>query len=227
MKRIQPKTLIVLNRILEKKVFSQKEIFRSCNSIRPISVGMVNKVINDMISKRFVAERSKWEMKYPNEEFARIDEEHSRRPKYYVNDPIGLLHYISLFRSMKELQVFDIGIDASKEMLYNELNDFNVIYCLGSALESRSTYFRSDDVCFYSNEAENILKRIKKAKPGRLHVKCFNVDLLEELNENSIIFECDNSLCRTADVQTVIDMFCDGKSAYTKPLLNKLWGINI
>jgi hypothetical protein len=31
----------------------------------------------------------------------------------------------------------------------------------------------------------------------------------------------------TTKVHTVIDMFCDDKAVYTKPLLKELWGVEI
>lgn len=226
MKRIQPKTLLILNQVLERKAFSQKDILRSCNRIDHLSIGMVNRVINDMISKRYIAKISKWERDHlVDQPLVENGKRSSRRPKYYLKDPMGLLAYISIFRSMEDLLIFDIGVDATKQAIREEMKRFDIVYCLGSAMGSTSTYFRSDDVSFYSFEHEGIRDHLKTAKPGRMRIRCYRLDLVNELNKDNPIFKIDDSCLRTSDVQTVIDMFCDGKSAYTKPLLNKLWGI--
>ncbi len=225
MKRIQPKTLLIINRILEKKIFSQKDILLACNDIRPVSVGLVNKVMNDLISKNYVRARSKWEMDYGNLE---PEERAGRRPKYYLSDPVGLLTYVSLFRSMKDLLLFEMWVDGSKDMIMDELKGQKVVYSLGSALESSSAYYRSVDVTLYSDDPAAVQDVLKRAPPGKTGVKCYRFDLLDEIDPKSDLFKKDDKGRHiTSDVQSIIDMFCDGKSAYTKPLLDKLWGIKI
>ena len=56
MKHIQPKTYQIMVAILSAVTFSQRMIWRLCNRTNKISIGQVNKVVNDLLRKGFVEE---------------------------------------------------------------------------------------------------------------------------------------------------------------------------
>ncbi|MBN1539142.1 MAG: hypothetical protein JW939_03285 [Candidatus Thermoplasmatota archaeon] len=231
MKKIQPKTFIVMNQVLEKKVFSQRMIWRSCNNITDVSIGQVNKVFNELIKNNFVKELSKLEMRYGIKRYIDVDlSEEKRYPKYYLQDPIGLLKYISLFRSMNDLRVFESSVHAKKDQVIEELGKQGVIFSLGTAMEKTSSYYRSDEITFYSNAPDIIISNMRNAIHGDTKLVCFKMDFLDNIHDvcsDGFFRKDDDGVIYTGEVQTVIDMFCDGKSMYTKPLLERIWGVSI
>jgi hypothetical protein len=79
---------------------------------------------------------------------------------------------------------------------------------------------------------EEIYGFLKSAKRGNTKVGCFRIDYLREVdNINSLVDQLfakkEKRSIFTTKVQTVIDMFCDQKGVYTKPLLKNLWGVEI
>jgi len=230
MKRIQPKTFIVMVKVLEKKTFSQRKIWRSSNEFTSISIGQVNKVINELIDRKFITRLSDLEMKYGLVKFDDLDlSNEKRKPRYQLRDPVGLLKYISMFRSMDDIRAFELFVDAKKERVMDELSELDVVFSLGTAMERSSSYFRSDRISFYANDPAEIFKNIKNAAPGDTHLICYSIDFMKniEINNNNAYFEIDHNRRYTKDVLTVIDMFCDDKSAYTKTMLEKIWDVNI
>ncbi|MBN1389119.1 MAG: hypothetical protein JXA22_00595 [Candidatus Thermoplasmatota archaeon] len=211
-------------------MFSQRMIWRSCNEITDISIGQVNKVFNELIKNNFVKKRSKIEMRFGMDRYDNVDmSKEKRSPKYYLQDPIGLLKYISLFRSMDDLRFFELNVDANKDNVIDELKKYQVVFSLGTAMDKISSYYRPDEITFYSDVPEKIIEDMKNAVHGHTKMICYRVDFLENIGEGCFdgIFRKDDDIRYTGEVQTVIDMFCDGKSAYTKTLLEKIWGVRI
>lgn len=203
MKHIQPKTLLVVKAVLTAGRFSQRGIRELCG--RAVSIGQVNKVTADLQRNGFV-ERSKG----------------PKRTTYALVDPLGLLRYVALFRSMNEVRAFSIGVDAKEEKIFAELAKRGVVFCLGTAMEHYAAYYRPDQVAFYADDWEQIEKFLATAARGQTKISCYGKiesDTLSVISGSGARF--------TSKVQTVIDMFCDGKGAYTKPLLRELWGIEI
>ena len=157
------------------------------------------------------------------------------RANYVLTDSVGLLRYISLFRSMSELRSFTLYIDASEERVIDKLSKQDAIFCLGTAQEKYIPYYRSDEVSFYSQNPKRIHSLLRTAKRGQTKVSCYKIDYIRIHNQKLKIVQLLDSLFAhesggskiTTEVQTVVDMFCDGKSAYTKPLLRSLWSVEI
>jgi hypothetical protein len=236
MKHIQPKTLQIMVAILATVTFSQRMLWRLCNNKNTISIGQVNKVVNDLHKKGFVEELFKRKRLLKIEEKSPIKDliknfDH-KNARYRLSDPLGLLRYISLFRSIKDLQAFNMHVDAKEEEVIKELSKKKAIFCLGTAQQRFTPYFRPDEVSFYSTKPEEIYGFLKSAKRGNTKISCYRIDYMRELDDiNSLVdhlfAQKEKRTMFTTKVQTVIDMFCDGKGVYTKPLLKNLWGVEI
>ena len=150
---------------------------------------------------------------------------------YILTDVVGLLNLISLFRRMQELRLFTRNIRAERTEVIRELAKKAVIFCLGSAMERYSNNFRAEEVSFYASDAESIRNMLSDAPIGNTRVSCYRPDYVRAAKEIPALFK-DNmftgksrNVALTTKVQTAIDMFCDGKSAYAAPLLEELWGV--
>lgn len=223
MKHIQPKTMLVMVEVLSTGAFTQRMIWRRCNRNGKVSIGQVNKVVNDLKRKGFVGElyRRKRLTEFKNLPVVKnaMEDFDKKNATYRLSDPMGLLEYISLFRFMSELHEFTIKVDATEEEVAKELSRKNAVFCLGTAQQHYTSYFRPDAISFYSDDPREIYDYLGTAKRGRTALSCYRIDFLREEKHDDIRI--------TSKVQTVIDMFCDKKSAYTKPLLKELWGLEI
>ena len=231
MRIIQPKTFVIINRILQLRIFSQRGVWESCNEITDTSIGQVNKVFKELIGQNLIRKRSKMEMKYGIDLYENVEiNDYKRTPQYYLQDPIGLLRYISLFRPMEKLKVFELNVEASREEVMDKLKEYDAIFSLGIAMERFSTYYRSDQISLYAENPKSLHDDIKNSTGGNTTIACYDIDFLDKVEKRHFgsIFEIDeDNIKYSGDVQTVIDMFCDGKSAYTKTLLKRIWGVNI
>ena len=202
MKHIQPKTLLAIKAVLTSKRFSQRGLRKLCG--REVSAGQMSNVIAELRRNGFV-ERSTG----PD------------RTRYVLADPLGLLRYVAIFRPMGELRKFRVGIAARESDIITELGGMGAVFCLGTAMERYAAYFRPGEVSFYADDWVPIEKFLATAEPGNTQVCCYGPignDPLSVANEG---------IACTTRVQTVVDMFCDGKGAYAKPLLRELWGVEI
>ncbi|UCE38841.1 MAG: hypothetical protein JSW00_06350 [Thermoplasmata archaeon] len=239
MKHIQPKTFQIMVAILSTRKFSQRGLWRLCKSKHGISIGQINKVVTELQQKGFIerlwrtpASEAMVELGFIGEDTLDFD---MGRANYILTDPVGLLRYISLFRSMNELRSFTLNVDASEEKVIAKLLRQDAVFCLGTAQEQYTPYYRSDEVSFYSRNPNRIYSFFRTAKRGQTKVNCYSIDYIRVRNEKLNLFQLLDSLFAhesegmkiTTKVQTVVDMFCDGKSTYTKPLLKSLWGVEI
>lgn len=239
MKHIQPKTYQIIVAILTTRKFSQRGLWRFCNSKQRISIGQINKVVTELQQRGFIerlwrtpASEAMVELGFIGEDTLDFD---MGRANYILTDPVGLLRYISLFRSMSELHSFTLNVDASEERVIAKLSRQDAVFCLGTAQEQYTPYYRSDEVSFYSRNPPKIYSFLRRAKHGQTKVSCYSIDYIRVRDKGLNIFQLLDSLFAhesegikiTTKVQTVVDMFCDGKSAYTKPLLKSLWGVEI
>lgn len=236
MKHIQPKTLQIMVAILATVTFSQRMLWRLCNNKNAISIGQVNKVVNDLHKKGFVEDFSRRNRLIKIEEKSPIGELiknfDQKNASYRLSDPVGLLRYISLFRSMNDLQVFNMHVNAKEEAVIKELSKKKAIFCLGTAQQRFTPYFRPDEVSFYSTNPKEIYDFLKSAKRGNTKLSCYKIDYLRDVENINFLLDLlfakkERRAIFTTKVQTVIDMFCDGKGVYTKPLLKNLWGVEI
>ena len=235
MKHLQPKTLQIMVAVLTNPSFSQRIIRKICNGTNPISLGHVNKVIMDLERKGFVEpilNRS-----YFNSISNKKDEESkkgqaSSRLTYRLSDPVGLLRYIAYFRSMKELRAFSVRVDATSEAVIEEMAKEGVIFCLGTAQARYSPYYGPDEISFYALDPERLLRIFSNASYGDNRIGCYRIDYVRTIQDRASLLDTrfamtEGSISLTTKVQTVVDMFCDGKGAYAKPLLKELWGVQI
>jgi hypothetical protein len=218
MKLVAPKTMSVLVHILDIKEFTQRELW-SERCKHKIALGQVNKVVQWLETNAFVQRK---------------------HGKYVLTNPTGLLRAISLFRSMNDLRVFSASIDMSKEKVISYLQKKDIVFCLGTALEKYSSYFRSDEISYYALEHLDIQSKLSSQKEGLTRVSGYNIDyvkirdpkipnlnaLTRDFLDAFFISELDKTRY-TSRVQTVVDLFCDGKAYYTKELLKEHWGVEL
>ena len=198
-----------------------------------ISLGHVNKVVMDLEKKGYI-ERLLHRRRlgdFPGPDVVRKGYE-DEKATYRLVDPIGLLRYISLFRSMSELRTFSVRINAPPETVIGKLAKERIIFCLGTAQARYSPYFRPDEVSFYSEVPEQVLNVLSNVPHGDTMVRCYRTDYVRIVKDRRSLFNDffateEDSIPMTTKVQTVVDMFCDGKGVYSKPLIKQLWGVEI
>jgi len=229
MKHLQPKTLRVYLAILTSPRFSQRGLMAALNKHGSVSIGLVNEVVNDLVQKRLVERTGKGAL---NTVFSENNVPSTGlRGGYVVSDVVGLLNLISLFRRMAELRMFTRKIRAAKGSVIKELAGKGAVFCLGSAMEIYSNYFRAEEVSCYASRPDNIRKIVMEAPEGNTRVSCYRSDYSRGAGEDSDILHdpmfvgTSHDLALTSKAQTVVDMFCDGKGAYASPLLKELWGV--
>ncbi len=199
MKHMQPKTFRVVIAVLSSDRFSQRGLRKLCNE--EVSAGQVNKVVAELVRNGFV-ERS------------------SGRAAFVLADPLGLLRYVGLFRSMPEQRVFTASVAAKRDEITAGLSKRGVVFCLGTAMESYTPYFRPGEVSFYAEDWKAAKGFLDTAPRGTTRVTCYGT-----IGDDPLSVGPKTGI--TTKVRTVIDMFCDGKGVYTKPLLKDLWGAEI
>jgi hypothetical protein len=133
---------------------------------------------------------------------------------------------------MKELRAFSVRVDATSEAVIEELEKEGVIFCLGTAQSRYSSYYRPDEISFYALDPERLLGIFSNASYGDTKIGCYHIDYVRTVQDRTSLLDTrfamnEGSISLTTKVQTVVDMFCDGKGAYAKPLLKELWGVQI
>jgi len=231
MKHLQPQTLRIYLAILTTPRFHQRYLWKVLNREGTISVGMVNEVVNGLVARRFV-ERTRSTLARTAatpESVASVESSGG----YELSDPVGLLHFISMFRRMPELRTFTRRIRAGRNEVVRELASRGAVFCLGTAMETYSQYFRSEEVSFYSSEAGPIREWLETAPAGNTQVSCYRQDYVRSPEElpgllrDGLFAGNVAGTTVTTRAQTATDMFCDGKSAYAAPILKELWGVNL
>ena len=225
MKHLQPKTLLVLLSLLSRRRFSQRGLRKLCGG--KVSLGLINRIVQDLVRKGFV-ERAGRTAFVP--EGTGTEPKGNERAGYLLADPYGLLRYIALFRSMSELRQYAVSVEAPEETVVKELAGRGAIFCLGTAMERYSPYYRPAEVSFYSGTPKKVLRFLRSARPGQLKVTCYRLDLPVTSGKGpagALFSSTAKGVPVTAKVQTVMDLFCDGKGAYARPLLKSLWGIEV
>lgn len=224
-----PKTYLVLLNVLTRKNFSQRELARDLD----VSVGHTNNVVRWLEENRFVERQAS---------------SPGKRRSYTVVNPTGLLRAVSLFRPMEQLRRFSLSIDLHKEQLMALLSERQAIFCLGSALERYSEFYRPDEVSFYalgqsgSNSPDVIREDLSARREGITKVSCYGLEtklhgrrretprreseLLDYLERAGFVERAGRGLF-TSKVQTVIDFFCDGKAFAVRDLLAHIWGVEL
>lgn len=170
------------------------------------------------------------------------------REVYRLTNPTGLLRAISLFRPMDRFKSFSMGVDVPKERLLTDLRERAVVLCLGTALERYSRFYRSDEISFYAvteggpSGAESIRHDLSRKKEGITRTTCYLLEtkthgrrkpelfpagaILDRLIRHGVVTKIRGDYV-TTKVQTVVDLFCDGKAFAARDLLKDLWGIEL
>lgn len=141
------------------------------------------------------------------------------RIHYRLVNPLGILELIASHRSMPTIRT-EFRVNAKGSDLFKFIESRNVLFCLGTALEHYSGYYRPGEISFYAGRDDE-LREYLMSRPGNL----FTVGWYRYDPSDWIIKNKNGKY--TSDVQTVVDMFCDGKGYYTKELLDRLWGVKI
>jgi DNA-binding Lrp family transcriptional regulator len=229
-----PTTYRIIISVLSAKKTSQRELARRLG----ISIGQVNKVFHWLKENAFVEGYSASD----------IGRGGARGDSYVLVNPTGLLRAISLFRQMNSLRLFSMAVAGTKQSLISELRSRRVVFCLGTALEAFSEFYRSDEVSFYTvagsrpEAAERIRESLAAKGEGIARVTCYAMDTrrhgrraaasadlrgnLDWLRKCGII-ERGRGAYFTTKVQTVVDLFCDGRAYAAKDLLRELWGVKL
>jgi hypothetical protein len=231
MKHLQPQTLRVYLAILTSPRFNQRDLWRALNREGTVSVGMVNEVVNSLVTRRFV-ERTKRTLARAVETTASAA---SAGPSggYVLSDPVGLLQFISMFRRMPDLRRFTRRVRAGHDEAVRELAARGAVFCIGTAMEMYSQFFRSEEVSFYSSDPDPVQRWLDTAAAGNTQVSCYRPDYVRSsaglpgLFRDSLFAGSVAGIQATTRVQTAIDMFCDGKGAYAAPILRELWGVEL
>ena len=188
------KTFEIVEKILEAKKFTQ---YRFSKDLKGISFGLINKVTNWLVSNQFIARNEK---------------------EYVLKDPAGIVSAIAIYRAMEPIKLLEIKTSLSKTELVKLVGNQG-IFCMDTALDQYTNYYKSDRVCAYvSKNRANETKKELQFKPGNKSVLCLYNELPKVKPK---IINKKNFTCK---VCTVIDMVCDGKAFATEPLFKELWG---
>jgi len=229
-----PTTYGIILAVLASKKTSQREIARRLG----VSVGQVNKVFRWLEENAFV------------EGPAASGEGRTsgRGDSYVLVNPTGLLRAISLFRQMNGLRLFSVAVAGTKQALLSELRSHRVVFCLGTALERFSEFYRSDEVSFYAvgkdgpEGADGIRESLSAKGEGIARATCYFLDTRTHGRRAAVSADTDGTLdwlresgmieksrggYFTTKVQTVVDLFCDGRAYAARDLLRELWGVRL
>lgn len=229
-----PATYRILLALLDRKEVSQRELSESTD----ISPSHVHRVFRWLEDDQFV-ERGSVE---------RRSGRGRSRDVYVLTNPTGLLRTVSLFRPMDRLRRFVVAVDVPKERLLADLRRRPVVFCLGTALERFSRFYRPDEISFYAFEGEgsggvdSIRRELSAWKEGITRVGCYALDTRTHGRRKNVKTEPHDALERlqafgyvdgtprgyyTTKVMTVMDLFCDGKAFAARDLLKVLWGVEL
>jgi hypothetical protein len=229
-----PKTYLILLNVLTRKEFSQRELARDLR----VSVGHANRVVRWLEENHFVE-------RVGHRERHRLGK---AREAYSLVNPTGLLRAISLFRPMRQLHRFTLTLDARKEEVISDLAGRRIVFCLGTALERFSEFYRPDEISFYaltdhnSDSPEAIREDLATRREGITRVSCYALESRSHgrrkeqhtKGEEFLLYlegmgflESTQGGLFTTKVQTVIDLFCDEKAFAARELLRDLWGVEL
>jgi len=229
-----PTTYRILLAILARKESSQRELVRDLG----VSLGQAHAVFRWLEENGFV-ERSRSADRHA---IGRAQE------TYLLTNPTGLLRAISIFRPLSHLRQFSVSVDVRKDRLLKGLQNRSVVFCLGTALERYSRFYRADEVTFYAlsrggpDGTESLRRDLVGEREGISRVTCYLLPtkthgrrateprqparILEALMSSGIAEKTSKGYF-TTKVQTVVDLFCDAKAFAARDLLKDLWGVTL
>lgn len=183
-------TYKIVRYILLTKDFKQVEIHKQTKC----SKGQVHNVVNWLLTRKFIEKR---------------------KNRYHIVNPSGIISLFPLFRNMEDLLVFQFPLRVEKEKILGSLSE-DAVFCLDTALDKYSRYFRSDRVCIYHEKPKDIKNKFKSYTGGIINLEIYQPDMNLEIDVDSGF---------TTKLRTVIDMACDGKTYAAKDLFEDLWRI--
>lgn len=180
----------IIKYILVSKDFKQIEIHKKTKC----SKGQIHKVVDWLLTRNYIEKR---------------------KNKYHLIDPAGIISLFPLYRNMEDLLVFTIPLRAEKEKIKKNIPK-DATFCLDTALDKYSSYFRSNRICVYYKKPKYIKNKFEPYSGGIINLEIYHPDMdLKEDTEKGF----------TTKLRTVIDMTCDGKTYAAKDLFEELWGI--
>lgn len=184
------KKLLIIEYILEKKEFTQYKIKQDL----VLGASTVNQTINFLLEKEVIEQKDK---------------------KYVLVDVETLLELVAFFKNMKNSLLEQIETNLSKNELI-KLIPKDAIYCLDSALEQYTNYYKTNKTCIYASEeqAKEIRNKLKLNKGNKTILYIYKLDLIK-LNQIK-------GLKYTTKIKTIIDMYCDKRGNSVETLLKKL-----
>lgn len=199
------KKFLIVEYILEKKSFTQYQVKKDLKT----GMSVVNHTVEFLLEKGVIKKGEK---------------------NYVLTDPEGLIELIAFFRNMKKLKIIEIGTSLEKVEAI-KLIPKNAIFCLETALEKYSNYYKSNRVSFYSDEktAEELEKKLAY-KPG-------NTTVVEVYLEKPVISKTElgmsdwkklgvrnaGKLKFTTRIRTIIDLYSAKRGNAAEKLVDYLW----
>ncbi|HIH16442.1 MAG TPA: hypothetical protein HA252_03490 [Candidatus Diapherotrites archaeon] len=195
-----PKTFQFIEYVLDQKTFTQ---YRAAKELH-LTMPLINQATNYLLKRGFIAHDGK---------------------QYNLRDAAGLIASIHLFRDMKDLQLLEIHTSLEKEKAMASLQATTAapIYCLDTALNNYSNWWRSNLVCAYVEpQALDEIHMTFLYHPGNATV----LRVFKEKPKVEKFFEARGQRF-TAKTRTVIDMVCDKQLNAVEPLFRQLWGRDV
>jgi hypothetical protein len=141
--------------------------------------------------------------------------------RYKITNPPGLLKSIALTRDLKSNLIFESEVDMLKSNVMTYLRATKAVFCLDTALEKYWQGFIGDAVCCYI-ESPSLITPLRKyftaSSEGITQVRLYRWDPGLDLHNKLNSFKG-----YTTELQTMIDLYCDGRSELAEKLIDKRW----
>jgi len=151
-----PKAYRVVNFVLRKPEFSQKEIAEKTK----VSKGMVSYVIRWLSEKQYVKKTGK---------------------RYELIAASGLISLFGLYRNMEKNLLGSFFLKPEAREIMKELTKRRVVFCTTTALQQYSSYFQDSSINFYSDD-KKLLQELKTEPGGMTKVNVYKPDMCLEID---------------------------------------------
>ncbi|MCL6088741.1 MAG: hypothetical protein M1530_01085 [Candidatus Marsarchaeota archaeon] len=198
MKLTNKKTYLAVRAILLKKKFKQYQISKE----EKISLHLVNKLVNWMISLGYVARRK-----------GNLSEKDTgkRRGYYELISPGAIFGLFPISRQIKPSETFNVEYSPDEVM---KLLKGKSALCLTSALSYYDDYYRDPAIFAYIRD-ENLVDLLKDLPNGKTRVELFR----EDLNDGDFVEK--KGAVITDKIRTIIDLYCANKAYAAERLIKK------
>ena len=184
------KKLLIIEYILSNNTFTQYKIKKELN----LGMYIVNTTVNFLLEKEVIEQKDK---------------------KYVLLDAESLLELVAFFKNMKEYKIAEIETSLSKKEIEKYIPK-DAVYCMDSALEQYTNYYKTNKVCIYASEEQaKKLKDKLKLNPGnKTVVQIYKTGIINVVEIKGLKY--------TTKIKTIIDMYCDKRGNSVETLLKKL-----